>query len=598
MHLTLLLALMPAVSVLAFPSLLLRSELQDSYDYVVVGGGTGGMTLANRLSEDGTKMVLVIEAGPLDAYEKDIMIPRFYIGASGAGISKYDWNISTIPQPQLNNRSIVMTQGKLIGGGSCLNAMVFDRGTPADYDAWAELGNPGWDFAGLFPYFKRSETFTPPLEQQAADLGITYNPECHGFNGPVQSSFCAYTYPTHSNFLTAMASLGVNRPLDQGCGDSLGAYVTTHSIHPTNQSRSSSRTAYYDPAVGRPNLHVLTEHQVTKLVTTKQDSKVVVTAVEYASSKDATKQTVNVKEEAILSAGALHSPHLLQLSGIGPSSLLSQYGIETLVDLPGVGHNLQDHCVSGTAASDLNNATFDAEQGELYYNERQGRWTDGLPSALAFMPLLNWTNLGESILQGMTPSNAIAYLPDGTDAPVAAGYMSQVESVVKMHRARSTAAQELMYLNGGTAFISIIMHPLSRGTVSLTSIDPFVNPLVDTRYLTHPADGQLLVDAIRYNREIIATEAIQQTGAVEVSPGPEVISEKDLLASVKKSVSTVWHPSGTCAMLPYEQGGVVDPDLMVYGVLNLRVVDASVMPILPGAHMQATIYAIAEKVFF
>ena len=212
------------------------------------------------------------------------------------------------------------------------------------------------------------------------------------------------------------------------------------------------------------------------------------------------------------------------------------------------------------------------------------------------MPLLNWTSSGESILQEMAPSNATAYLPDGTDSAVAAGYMSQVESIIKMHRARSTAGQELMYLNGGTAFISILMHPLSRGTVLLASTDPFENPLVDTRYLTHPADSKLLVDAIRYNRKIIATEAIQQTGATEASPGSSVISEEDLLDYVKKSVSTVWHPSGTCAMLPREQGGVVDPNLIVYGVSNLRIVDASVMPILPGAHMQATVYAIAEKV--
>ncbi|KAL8398579.1 hypothetical protein RB594_008416 [Gaeumannomyces avenae] len=581
------------------------SELLDSYSYVVVGGGTGGMALANRLSEDSSKTVLVIEAGPLDAGDKEVMIPRWYTRANAVTESfKYDWNVTTAPQALLGNRSIMLTQGRLIGGGSAVNAMVYDRGRAADYQSWAEMGATGWDFPSLLPYFKRAETFTPPPPNRMAEFGVTYDPECHGFDGPVQSSFSDYVYPQHNNFMAAMDSLGIRRPLDQSCGDTLGAYLTTHSIHPTNQSRSFARVAYYDPIVGRANIHVLTEHQVTKLVTSREAGSLKVTGVEFSSSKDAPRQLVNVTLEAILSAGSLHSPHLLQLSGIASSSVLGKFGIDTLVDLPGVGYNLQDHAIVATIAminpdlaqsTDLDDATFDAEQGEMYYRERKGRWTDGLPTSLAFIPFLNYTDNGDAILAGMDPERASAFLPEGTHPSVAAGYRAQVEHIVKMHKDRTTAGQELMYLNGGSAFVGIQMHPLSRGTVLLNSTNPFDNPIVDPRYLTNPSDGQLFAESLRFNRKIIATEAIQQTGAVEIVPGPGSVSDEALLGYVKSGVSTVWHPSGTCAMLPRELGGVVDPELKVYGVENLRVVDASVMPMLPAAHMQATVYAIAEK---
>lgn len=212
------------------------------------------------------------------------------------------------------------------------------------------------------------------------------------------------------------------------------------------------------------------------------------------------------------------------------------------------------------------------------------------------MPVLNYTEDGEAVLAGMDPKIATKYLPEDTDPSVTAGYEAQVEHIVKMHKERSTAGQELMYVGGGTVLSSIVLHPLSRGSVQLNSTDPFDDPLVDPRYLSHPSDGQLFVESVKYNRKIIATEALQRTGATETFPGTNVTSDEAILESLKNIISTVWHPAGTCAMMPRESGGVVDPQLKVYGVENLRVVDASAMPILPAAHMQGTIYAMAEKV--
>ncbi|RYP60898.1 hypothetical protein DL769_007929 [Monosporascus sp. CRB-8-3] len=511
-----------------------QDELSESYDYVVVGDGTGGMALGNRLSEDSSRTVLVIEASPV----------------------------------------------------------------------WSALNNPGWDFDGLLPYFKKAETFTPPLDDQVAEFGVTWNPECHGTDGPVQSSYCRYVYPQYNNFIDDMKSLGVPQPVDQSCGNTLGAYPTTHSIHPTNQSRSFGRTAWYDPSIERQNLHVLLETQVTKLVTSQDGDNVTISGVEFASSVDAKRRAVKISKEAILSAGALRSPHLLMLSGIGEKAQLDRHGIKTIVNIPGVGQNLQDHAIGSFVmsfdpslekASDLEDPEFDALQGEEYYENRTGRWTDGLPASLAFIPYLNFTSDPDTVLDAMNATLAIDYLPNGTDHTVIAGYMAQVNHIIDMHRARSTAGQELMYLNGGQLFVTILLHPLSRGTVKLASAEPFDYPLVDPRYLSHPSDTKLYVDAFKYDRKIIATDAMNKISTKELFPGENVTDDNALGAVVAGGLSTVWHPAGTCAMMPKELGGVVDSQLKVYGVKNLRVVNASVIPLLQAANMQATVYAIAEK---
>ncbi|TEA10645.1 Dehydrogenase xptC [Colletotrichum sidae] len=579
--------------------------VNERYDYIIVGGGTAGMTLASRLSAEPNLSVLVIEAGGLDNYEAAVMIPRFYPGASGfAPGTRYDWNLTSVPQDTLQGQTINLTQGHAIGGSSTVNAMIFDRGMPSNYDAWAALGNPGWDFEGLLPYFKKSETFTPAPPEHASVYGLTHDAACHGFDGPVKSSYLAWSHPNNTNFLDAMHGLGIKSPADQAC-DPLGAYLTTHSIDAKNQSRSSARIAHYDQIRGRPNLHFLLESQVTKILVDNKDGKATATGVEFVSRPGSVAETVAASKGVIVSSGALNTPKLLQLSGIGPSSLLTQYGINVWADLPGVGANLQDHPFGLAAASlnqgilgnsDLENVTFDAEQRDLYYAERKGRWTDTIAEALAFIPLVNFTNadVAKEVLSTVN-SSAVDFLPADVDSAVAAGYKSQIETILSMHESGRTAAMELLYVDGGRSIVNILMHPISRGTVKINSSDPFAPPTIDPRYFSHPYDGRVLVESLRFNRKLIATEAVQALGATETLPGTGVQTDEDILNFIKGVTSTEFHYAGTCAMLPRSLGGVVDAELKVYGIDGLRVVDASIMPLLPSAHTQATVYAIAEK---
>ncbi|KZL78544.1 choline dehydrogenase [Colletotrichum tofieldiae] len=505
------------------------------------------------------------------------MIPRFYPGASGfAPGTRYDWNFTSVPQESLQGQTVNLTQGHAVGGSSTVNAMIFDRGMPSNYDAWAALGNTGWDFESLLPYFKKSEGFTPASPENTALYGMVYDPACHGFEGPVQSSYLAWSHPNNTNFLEAMHGLGISTPTDQGCNP-LGAYLTTHSIDPRNQSRSSARTSHYDAILERPNLEIAIGQQATKLVFDASGAKPKAVGVEFSTGPDSDRQNVTASKEVILSTGALNTPKLLQLSGIGPTSVISKFGIVSIVDLPGVGANLQDHPFGLTLAS--------------------CRWTDTIAEALAFIPLFNFTtaDVGNRLLSTIN-NNAAQFLPPDTDKTVVAGYEKQLEQLLKMHKGSTTAGMELLYVDGGRSVVNILMHPISRGTVNIQSSSPFLPPVINPRYFSHPYDGQVLVESLRFNRKLLAAGPIQALDATETLPGAAIQSDEDILTFIKGVTSTEYHYSGTCAMLPKALGGVVDSDLKVHGVDSLRIVDASIMPLVPSAHTQATVYAIAEKV--
>lgn len=393
--------------------------------------------------------------------------------------------------------------------------------------------------------------------------------------------------------------------------------MTLHSIDHANQSRADARVSYYDPIFApggtpRPNLHVLIENTVTKILTTATNGVVSAIGVEYAASKLDSLKTVRLAAggEVIVAGGALQTPKLLQLSGIGEKAELDKVGIATVLDLPGVGANLHDHAgapsLGGLAPGvpsiyDITlNPILDAQAGREYYASRTGRWTESGDS-VAFMPFLNYTsrpNDAPSIIEEMLPDNAVQHLKPGTHPTVVAGYRRMAQAIHDMATTRTGAGAELIWFLGGVEMVSTLMNPLSRGTVRLPSKDPWdANPLVDPRYLTHPSDAKMIVECVRLIRRLIDTPEMRAIGLSELTPGPLVLDVGDALETyVRTTLLTAWHPAGSAAMLPKELGGVVDPELKVYGTSNLRVVDASIIPMLPSSHTMATVYAIAEKV--
>ncbi|KAL8815987.1 MAG: hypothetical protein Q9223_004933 [Gallowayella weberi] len=584
----------------------LNAPLLDSYDYIVVGCGISGLVVTNRLSEDPSVNVLCIEAGDPDRYEPIIQDP-VYVGADIGGI--YDWLLSTTPQTQLDGAARPMPQGKVLGGGSILNAMCWNRGGQDDYDAWAALGNPGWDW--------------------------------------------------EANLFAALNYLGVPTQFDPNDGSSAGAAFVPTDLDPVNQTRSDARRTYFDPYVSRPNFHVITGQHVTRVliegvgstyevenptpggneygngmngVTSNEGfgfgpggstpaldnstshrllrrqspstSNLRITGVEFAANASDTRRRITATREVIVAAGSLHSAQLLQLSGIGPSSLLNTHGIPIALDLPGVGNNLQDHCLVGTfypynndsypSPTELTtNATYNAA-AELEYNTyKTGPWTAGSPNALAFNPLPLISNNSASILSGANDQDPTEYLLGDLDPTIVAGYTLQKESLVRRLAETNVASYEIINNNAGSLTVAV-MHPFSRGQCYIRSADPFEPPSIDPRWLTNPADRQVLVEALLFNRQILATPAMAPLRAAQFVP--TVDADEDTINNIiNTGIRTEFHPSGTCAMLPLEQGGVVDPHLRVHGTRNLRVVDAGIFPMIPAAHLQAVVYAVAEK---
>ncbi|KAL2039964.1 hypothetical protein N7G274_007367 [Stereocaulon virgatum] len=634
----------------------INEPLLESYDYIVVGCGISGLVVTNRLSEIASRTVLCIEAGEADRYEAIIQDP-VYVGADIGGI--YDWDLETVPQTQLDGNTRAMPQGKVLGGGSILNAMCWNRGGSDDFNAWEALGNPGWGWDGILPYFMKSETYTPiPSEEIAGEYSIHYNPAVHGTSGPVQVSYPRYFYPQSINLFAGMNLLGLPTQFDPNDGTSAGPAFVPTDLDPNNQTRSDARRTYFDPYVGRSNFHVITGQHVTRILidgvssnqavsnptaggntngngpssgdnngfgfgpagstpplpgkrfarsTSSQDPRTAsrrVTGVEFAPNATAPRRTVFATREVIVAAGALHSAQLLQLSGIGPSSLLAEFNIPMALDLPGVGNNLQDHCLVGTfypynnasypSPTELTtNATYNAKAEQEYDTDKTGPWTAGSPNALAFNPLPLITNNSASILANASNQVPTEYLVAGLDPTIIAGFIVQKQSLVRRLAENTVAAYEIINNNAGSLTVSV-MHPFSRGTCYIQSADPFQPPAIDPRWLTNPVDRQVLIEALLFNRRILATPPMLELQPAQFVP-PIDADEDAINQIINNGIRTEFHPSGTLAMLPLELGGVVDSHLRVWGTRNLRVVDAGIFPVIPAAHLQAVVYGVAEK---
>ncbi|KAF2179730.1 GMC oxidoreductase [Zopfia rhizophila CBS 207.26] len=577
-----------------------HTELRSEYDFIIVGGGASGLTVADRLTEDPKTTVLVVEYGPFDHHEDQVLVP----GLLNLTNTPYWYNLTSIHQRNLNNNSFHVTIAAAVGGGTVINGMLFHRAPRADYDAWESLGAKGWGWNSLLPFFKKSENFTPPPQDFAAEWNITWDSTVHGFDGPVQSSFPPYQFPVIKNFFRAFHSLGIGTPRDSSDSSGTGVFWAPSSLDPKDKTRSYARSAHYDRIINhRPNYHLIAMSAVSKIIFEGHTA----TGVEYVSRETGDTHSVSAKKEVVLAAGAVHTPQVLQLSGIGPKTQLETHGIDCVFNLPGVGQNFQDHPTMffvNEFKKDLTpnvddlttNETFSSEQLALYFSKRKGAYTlvaNG-GNTVAFVPLPQFSSDYEKIIEYAKSQPLDSIYPSISDTSLLAGFRKQRSLLLESYARDDTAIQETAFNKG---FLPVtLLKPLSRGTISINTTEPLAPPVVDYGALNDPTDLEVMIAALRFNRKLMQTPAMQELEPLELAPGLNVTTDDQLREILPTMIQpTFQHPCCTCPMMPHKYGGVVNPQLLVYGTERLSVVDASIMPIIPGAHLSATVYAVAEK---
>ncbi|KAL1794501.1 hypothetical protein ACET3X_007922 [Alternaria dauci] len=576
----------------------------QSFDYIIVGGGLTGLTVANRLSEDPTRTVLVIENGYV-VDDVTTQVPNF-ANSINANLmyditSAYDANTGgTHP----------VWVGNVVGGGSVVNGMAFDRASAADYNAWEQLGNVGWNFNSLLYYFKKSTTFTPPTASNIREFGTTYDASYYGTNGPIQASFPNFEYQDTKTIWAAYKRAGVPLPKEHASGNAVGAYWIPTALRPKTQTRSHAKNEYYDPVKTRTNLVLITGQTANEILFSKGlFTGYTANGVQYRSRSDGAIKQVYAKREVIMAAGSIFTPKLLQLSGLGPKNVLRAAGVPVKKDMPGVGANMQDH-PNANMMFDLQNLSFpsvysgsDPSYNTTTWSEynanRNGPLTQAHGSSLAFLSLRTISDNWAAITQAIKSQNPLSYLPSiyTTDAPLLRGYTKQRDIIATLHASPDAAVAEFPMVPFGLA-ISSLQRPLSRGTITLDPNNKYGNPIVQFNSLQNPIDARILTEMVRWTRKHWANPALSKFSPVELVPGVQAQSDEEIIRDLvrqKALQASFAHMSGSCAMMPEELGGCVGSDLAVHGVKGLSIVDASIVPLIPATHLQATMYAVAEK---
>jgi choline dehydrogenase-like flavoprotein len=543
--------------------------------------------------------VLVLETG---AITEDI---NTIIPTLGNNInSAKQYSVESAPDKELENMSFGVLIGKVVGGGSVINGMAFDRASAADYNAWEQLGNPGWGFNGLLPYFKKSTTFTPPT-LTGPEFNITCDASYYGTSGPLQASFPNFEYPDVKTIWEAYRSEGYTSPREHAAGEAVGMLWIPTSLDPKTQTRSDARRTYYDSVKSRGNLKLITGVSATEILFDGLTAK----GVSFTNLADSTSSKAYAKCEVIMAAGSIFTPHILQLSGVGPADVLKAAGIKVKKDLAAVGANLQDHPNANMMFSTSNLSTpnplfsTDPEQNTTawaqYYANRTGPVCQSHGSSLAFLPLQNITSNWKTIVSTIKGQKTSDYLPAAykNNAKLLAGYEAAKKITADLLSSTKAAAAEFPMNAFGLA-IAAIQRPLSRGYVALDPKNPKGNPIVQFNTFQNPADRTMLLEAVKWTRRHWQSPVLARFSPVEVTPGVAAQTDDEIIHDLLDQgalTATFAHQSGTCSMLPEKYGGCVSSDLTVHGTKKLSIVDASIIPLIPATHLQATMYAVAEK---
>ncbi|KAH6857186.1 putative choline dehydrogenase [Chaetomium sp. MPI-CAGE-AT-0009] len=593
---------------------------KKKFDFIIVGGGTAGLAVAARLSEHPRFTVGILEAGPLAVGDSAVDCPGLAGRALGTPL---DWGFETAPQKSLGGRTVPWARGKVLGGSSALNYMTWNRAARQDYDDWRDLGNPGWGWDDLLPFFKRSESFHEPSGAIQEETPVALHHGVIGHSGPVQVSYPREFTASHKLWHRTMNALGVKTNDNHLAGSNIGCWTSVVSVDPRDVTRSYAATAYYEPISSRSNLFLLTGAEVHEILLARDENPPSPWRAEGVRfSHSGAKFSAFACREVILSAGSVQSPQILELSGVGGSAVLSAAGVTVKVNNPNVGENLQDHLTTTSVFEvDSSLSNPDDLRVDSVLAAARKEYAEARTGPLAILPVsVSYVPAAQFIRQDALDMLLSSAATDSVCSPTAerdrmlhrrfksrSSMLGHVEFIFDLGNWGIGGPPDIPKGKKYASLLQILQYPFSTGSVHIepstkgSGLGPRLTTCIDPRYFggtNGHLDLQIALHAHRFAEKIASAQPLASIIEAQVWPLPtETRTDQDLRSWLRRAATTDWHPVGTCAMggNAGPAGGVVDERLRVYGVEGLRVVDASVMPLQISAHLQATVYAIAEK---